>query len=118
MTTPSIGSIGEIDPKVVEFERVPFRVFAFELDLESLEDAFKTLPVYHQLLRQPAVTRDLAVVVRDRRCRMPTLSIRSGRRPVPRSNRSGWSTSIKALRSRPDTRVWRFTCFSATPSAR
>ena len=29
-----------------------------------LEDAFKALPVYHQLLRQPAVTRDLAVVVR------------------------------------------------------
>ena len=63
-TQPSIGFIGEIDPKLVEFERVPFRVFAFELDLEALEDAFKTLPVYHQLLRQPAVTRDLAVVVR------------------------------------------------------
>jgi phenylalanyl-tRNA synthetase beta chain len=61
---PAIGSIGEIDPKVVAFERVPFRVFAFELDLESLEGAFKTLPVYHQLLRQPAVTRDLAVVVK------------------------------------------------------
>ena len=30
----------------------------------SLEDAFKALPVYHQLLRQPAVARDLAVVVR------------------------------------------------------
>jgi phenylalanyl-tRNA synthetase beta chain len=60
----SIGFVGEVDPKLVEFERVPFRVFAFELDLESLEDAFKTLPVYHQLLRQPAVTRDLAVVVR------------------------------------------------------
>jgi phenylalanyl-tRNA synthetase beta chain len=59
----SIGWIGEIDPKVVEFERVPFRVYAFELDLESLEDAFRTLPVYHQLLRQPSVTRDLAVVV-------------------------------------------------------
>ena len=39
-------------------------MFAFELDLESLEDAFGTVPVYHQLLRQPAVTRDLAVVVR------------------------------------------------------
>ena len=37
----SIGFIGEIDPKVVEFERVPFRVFAFELDLEALEDAFR-----------------------------------------------------------------------------
>ena len=60
----SIGFIGEVDPKLVEFERVPFRVFAFELDLESLEDAFKSIPVYHQLLRQPAVTRDLAVVVR------------------------------------------------------
>ena len=60
----SIGFLGEVYPKLVEFERVPFRVFAFELDLESLEDAFKTLPVYHQLLRQPAVARDLAVVVK------------------------------------------------------
>jgi phenylalanyl-tRNA synthetase beta chain len=59
----SIGFIGEIDPKVVEFERVPFRVFAFELNLEALEGAFSTQPVYRQLLRQPAVTRDLAVVV-------------------------------------------------------
>ncbi len=61
----SIGFIGEVDPKLVEFERVPFRVFAFELDLEALEDAFETIPVYQQLLRQPAVTRDLAVVVRS-----------------------------------------------------
>jgi phenylalanyl-tRNA synthetase beta chain len=60
----SIGFIGEVDPKLVEFERVPFRVFAFELDLETLEDALKALPVYHQLPRQPAVTRDLAVVVK------------------------------------------------------
>ncbi len=59
----SIGVIGEIDPKAVEFERVPFRVFAFEIDLEPLEAVFKVLPVYHQLLRQPAVTRDMAVVV-------------------------------------------------------
>ena len=43
---------------------MPFRVYGFELDLESLEETFTTLPVYHQLLRQPAVTRDLAVVVR------------------------------------------------------
>ena len=32
---PPIGCIGEIDPKVVAFERVPFRTFAFELDLEA-----------------------------------------------------------------------------------
>ena len=59
----SIGVIGEIDPKAVEFERVPFRVFAFEIDLEALEAVFKELPVYQPLLRQPAVTRDMAVVV-------------------------------------------------------
>jgi phenylalanyl-tRNA synthetase beta chain len=59
-----VGSIGELDPKSVEFERVPFRVYCFELDLESLEETFKTLPAYHQLLRQPAVARDLAVVAR------------------------------------------------------
>jgi phenylalanyl-tRNA synthetase beta chain len=60
----TVAWLGEIDPKLVEFERVPFKVFAFELDIESLADAFGTLPVYHHLLRQPAVTRDLAVVVR------------------------------------------------------
>ena len=59
-----IGSIGEIDPTIVEFERVLFRIFGFELDLESLEESFKTLPAYHQLRRQPAVARDLAVVAR------------------------------------------------------
>jgi phenylalanyl-tRNA synthetase beta chain len=60
----SVGFMGEIDPRVVEFERVPFRVFAFELDLEALEGAFRMTSAYQQLLRQPAVTRDLAVVVK------------------------------------------------------
>ena len=58
-----LGSIGEIDPQIVAFERVPFRVFAFELNLEALEDTFSAFPVYRQLPRQPAVMRDLAVVV-------------------------------------------------------
>jgi phenylalanyl-tRNA synthetase beta chain len=62
--TGPVGSIGELDPKVFEFERVTFHVYGFELDLESLEETFKTVPVYHQLLRQPAVARDLAVVAR------------------------------------------------------
>ena len=39
--TGLIGSIGEIDPTIVEFERVLFRVFGFELDLESLEETFQ-----------------------------------------------------------------------------
>jgi phenylalanyl-tRNA synthetase beta chain len=61
--TGPIGSIGEVDPKAVAFDRVPFRVFAFEIDIESLENAFGALPAYKHLPRQPAVTRDLAVVV-------------------------------------------------------
>jgi phenylalanyl-tRNA synthetase beta chain len=63
-TDRPLGLIGEIDPKTVVFERVPFRVFAFELDLEMLEGRFQAMPSFEQLLRQPAVTRDLAVVVR------------------------------------------------------
>ncbi len=59
-----VGSIGELDPKFFEFERVMFRVYGFELDLESLEETFKTVLAYRQLLRQPAVARDLAVVAR------------------------------------------------------
>jgi phenylalanyl-tRNA synthetase beta chain len=63
-STGLVGWIGELDPKAVEFERVPFRVYGFELDIESLEPTFNTLLAYHQLLRQPAVARDLAVVAR------------------------------------------------------
>ena len=86
----SIGSIGEIDPKAVAFERVPFRVFAFELDLEALEGAFQTLPVYRQLLRQPAVTRDLAVVV-------PTTVSYAGIVDTVRSTAGPWLETIRLV---------------------
>ena len=117
-TDRPIGFIGEIDPKVVEFERVPFRVFAFELDLEVARSTrSRSLPVYHQLLapagrhaRSRGRGPDHGVV-----CDLVD-AIRSTAGPEA-GTRSGWSTSIKALRSRPGTRVWPFTCFSGTPSA-
>ena len=113
----SIGSIGEIDPKAVAFERVPFRVFAFELDLEALEAPSKLC----QSIVNCCASRPSRAILPSwsrRQSRMPASSIRSGRRPVRGWKRSGSSTSIKALRSRPGTRVWHFTCSFVTPTAR
>lgn len=61
--TQEIGFLGEIDSRVIVIERLPFRLFAFELDLNRLEEAYGTLPSYRPLPRQPAVTRDLALVM-------------------------------------------------------
>ncbi len=112
----SIGFIGEIDPRVVEFERVPFRVFAFELDLEALEDAFRTPSVYHQLMRQPAVTRDLAIVVRvavvvcgPGRCDpfdgRAQIGIDPARRPVSRLAGAAWSSEFGVSHAVPRPRA-------------
>jgi phenylalanyl-tRNA synthetase beta chain len=60
----SAGYVGELDTTLVEIDRLPFRVHGFDLDLDALEDAFSTLAAYHPIPRQPAVTRDIAVVVK------------------------------------------------------
>ena len=61
--TAVVGHIGEIDPTVLAIDRLTFPLFAFELDLDRLLPAFSALPMYRHIARQPAVTRDLAVVV-------------------------------------------------------
>ena len=113
----SIGFIGEIDPKVVEFERVPFRVFAFELDLEALEDAFKTLAGL------PSASAPAGRHAGPG-CRGPGYGVRmriSSMPSVPRPglgwSRSGWSTSTRARRYRRGTKAWHFTWYSGTLSA-
>jgi phenylalanyl-tRNA synthetase beta chain len=60
---PTIGHIGEIDPAVLTVDRLTFPLYAFELDLDQLRGPFSALPMYTHIARQPAVTRDLAVVV-------------------------------------------------------
>jgi phenylalanyl-tRNA synthetase beta chain len=60
---PTIGHIGEIDPAVLAVDRLTFPLYAFEFDLDHLLGPFSALPMYRHLARQPAVTRDLAVVV-------------------------------------------------------
>jgi phenylalanyl-tRNA synthetase beta chain len=58
-----VGHAGQIDPQVVAIDRLPFPLFAFELDLQSLLELHSNSAAYQQLSRQPAVTRDLAIVV-------------------------------------------------------
>ncbi len=60
---PTIGHIGEIDPAVLAVDRLTFPLYAFELDLDHLLGPYSALPMYRHIARQPAVTRDLAVVV-------------------------------------------------------
>ncbi len=58
-----VGYAGQIDPQVVTIDRLPFPLFAFELDLQTLLELHSSTAAYQQLSRQPAVTRDLAIVV-------------------------------------------------------
>jgi phenylalanyl-tRNA synthetase beta chain len=58
-----VGYAGQIDPQVIPIDRLPFALFAFELDLQTLLELYSTSAAYEQLSRQPAVTRDLAIVV-------------------------------------------------------
>ena len=60
-----IGTLGELDRQVVAVKKLPFSLFAFELDLGALETSFMTAPQFHPLTQTPAVTRDLAIVVRQ-----------------------------------------------------
>ena len=59
----SIGFVGEVDPDVLKLERLTFKLFAFELDLEAITQVASSLPAYRPLYRQPAVLRDLAIVI-------------------------------------------------------
>jgi phenylalanyl-tRNA synthetase beta chain len=58
-----IGHLGQLDRDVVGIDRLPFPLFAFELELELLQAAFTSPSGYRAVSRQPAVTRDLAIVV-------------------------------------------------------
>ena len=59
-----IGALGEITPGLLDVAKLPFRLYAFELDLAPLEEPFGALPGHRGLARTPAVTRDLAIVVK------------------------------------------------------
>jgi phenylalanyl-tRNA synthetase beta chain len=59
----TLGYVGELPRDLIE--RSPFRLFAFELDVEALEPSFLEIPRAKALARTPAVTRDLAIVISE-----------------------------------------------------
>ncbi|MBA7713939.1 Phenylalanine--tRNA ligase beta subunit [subsurface metagenome] len=60
----TVGCVGELSQGLIDTGKVLFRPFAFELDLAALEPHFLQAPSAQPMARTPAVTRDLAVVVR------------------------------------------------------
>ncbi|MFT3785172.1 MAG: phenylalanine--tRNA ligase subunit beta [Tepidisphaeraceae bacterium] len=61
----TLGWIGEVDAAVLKIDRLPFKLYAFELSIDLLRDGRSPMPQYQPLARFPAATRDLALVVKD-----------------------------------------------------
>jgi phenylalanyl-tRNA synthetase beta chain len=61
----SLGVIGAIKKEILSEERIKEPLFAFELDVEQLLQSSTTTRKYEPFPRTPAVTRDLAIVVKS-----------------------------------------------------
>ncbi len=78
--TESLGSVGELHPRVAQAFDLPRGVLAFELHVEALLRAARLVPRYRPIPHLPAVLRDLAVVVADA---VPAASIEAVVREEP-----------------------------------
>ncbi len=67
----TVGIIGELHPRWVQKYELVSAPMIFEAELDPLLG--KTLPAYRELSRQPAVTRDLALVVPQTQALQPLL---------------------------------------------
>jgi len=59
-----IGYVGQLDPSAMPMAKIPFKLFGFELELESMLAEHVAVVSYKPLARMPAVVRDLAFVTR------------------------------------------------------
>ena len=57
-----IGIIGELHPRLQQQLELPLAPVMFEVDVDALQQ--RRVPVYHEISKFPAVTRDLALLVR------------------------------------------------------
>ena len=112
-----VGYAGQVDPQVVAIDRLPFPLFAFELDLETLLEQHSTSAAYHQLSRQPSVTRDLAIVV-PMTVAFADIEATGARPRGRRSNPCDWSTFTAGRRCPKSIRAWRCGWCSAIRNAR
>ncbi|MFP5261829.1 MAG: phenylalanine--tRNA ligase subunit beta [Blastocatellia bacterium] len=61
----SLGVIGAVKKEILSEERIKEPIFAFELDVDRMLAASSAAQKYEPFPRTPAVTRDLAVVVKS-----------------------------------------------------
>ena len=61
--TRAIGWIGAMHPEVAQKLDIDQRVFAFELELEPIQQ--RAIPKFSEISKYPAITRDLAVVIEE-----------------------------------------------------
>ncbi len=59
------GVVGEVHPMVTDNYEIETRVFAAVLDFDILLEGANLVPEYRPLPKYPAVTRDIAMLVRD-----------------------------------------------------
>jgi phenylalanyl-tRNA synthetase beta chain len=62
-TWVQVGVLGEVHPAVAEQFEIPPRTYLMELDLERLYAGVPEQTLHTAILRYPAATRDLALVV-------------------------------------------------------
>ncbi|MGB3367935.1 MAG: phenylalanine--tRNA ligase subunit beta [Acidaminobacteraceae bacterium] len=60
-----LGTIGEIHPKVIENYDINTRVYASEIDYNIILQLVKLDRIYKALPKYPAMTRDMALLVKD-----------------------------------------------------
>jgi phenylalanyl-tRNA synthetase beta chain len=61
--TRCVGLIGELHPRLQQKLELPLAPVVFEIDADSLQG--RQLPAYHEISKFPAVTRDLALLVKQ-----------------------------------------------------
>lgn len=60
-----IGTLGEVHPKVLENYNIKERTYVAELDFNLMLQLTKTDKLYQPIPKFPAVTRDIAMIVKD-----------------------------------------------------
>ena len=61
----TVGSVGEIHPRIAGLYDLPSGAFAFEIDASAITAGLMTDPAYSRFGDFPSVERDIAVVVED-----------------------------------------------------
>lgn len=59
----AVGVIGELHPRLQQKYDLPLAPVLFEVDADALQQ--REIPVYHEISKFPAVSRDIAVVVKQ-----------------------------------------------------